>query len=87
MISMAQCTTSISCPDPSERLGTPLYIGPFNPQPPPSPPFVYQQNFTVTVPEYLEHGSSAILSLTHLCLIGAGPFPLLEFKNVMLSVV
>lgn len=56
--------------DASERLGTTLYNGPFNPQfqsaPPGAPP---HQNFTVFVPPTLPAGP-AVLTLTHLSLVG-----------------
>ncbi|THH18320.1 hypothetical protein EW146_g2651 [Bondarzewia mesenterica] len=86
VISMAQCTSG-GCPDPTELLGRTLYYGPYNPQYPTTrtPQNVPQQNFSVTVPSTLQQGK-AVLTVTHLSLVGAGPFPLLEFKNVTLNI-
>ncbi|KIK05300.1 hypothetical protein K443DRAFT_360114 [Laccaria amethystina LaAM-08-1] len=55
------------CPSPSERLGSVLYAGPFNPQAHGGGRFY--QNFTVTVPSFLPNGQ-ALFTLTHLCLLG-----------------
>ncbi|THH06407.1 hypothetical protein EW146_g9617, partial [Bondarzewia mesenterica] len=71
VISMAPCTAG-GCPDPTERLGSILYYGPYNPQYPitRSPQDVPQQNFSVTVPAYLQQ-SLAQLTVTHFSLVGA----------------
>lgn len=89
VISLAHCASSDvpHCPDPTQLLGPTLYAGPFDPQYPPSrtPQDVPQQNFTVTVPAATQSGT-AVLTVTHMSLVGAGPYPLLEFKNVTLDV-
>lgn len=75
VISIAPCPDGI-CLDPAERLGTTLYVGPFNPQ---YPTFPYygnyqpQQNFTVDIPEALA-GQKAILSVVHFALLGVRVF-------------
>lgn len=71
------------CPSPSERLGSVLYAGPFDPQAHGGGGFY--QNFTVTVPSSLSSGQ-ALFTLTHLCLLGAGPFPLLEYRNATVTI-
>ncbi|KAI9573122.1 hypothetical protein HD554DRAFT_2202398 [Boletus coccyginus] len=45
----------------------------------------FYQNFTVQIPDYTTPGP-AIFTLTHLCLIGAGPYPLLEFRNASVTI-
>ena len=72
MISILQCPQSGHCPDPFDELGTTLYLGPYHPQFPtfPTPQDQPQQNFTVTVPTYLEANYKAQLAVTHLTLIG-----------------
>ncbi|KAJ1717432.1 hypothetical protein CA14_011820 [Aspergillus flavus] len=71
------------CPQPSDQLGNVLYAGPWTPTAHPSSG--NYQNFTLQVPEYMPEGP-ATFTLTHLCLIGAGPVPLLEFRNVTVTV-
>ncbi|ETW76802.1 hypothetical protein HETIRDRAFT_442125 [Heterobasidion irregulare TC 32-1] len=89
IISLAHCPSSNvpHCLDPTQLLGPTLYYGPFDPQYPSfrTPQDVPQQNFTVTVPAALQNGT-AVLTVTHLSLVGAGPYPLFEFKNVTLDV-
>ncbi|EIW76490.1 hypothetical protein CONPUDRAFT_111470 [Coniophora puteana RWD-64-598 SS2] len=76
------CSSASSCPSPSQQLGSVLYSGPFTPTG--HGQAGYYQNFTVTIPDYLNPGPG-LFSLTHLCLIGAGPFPLLEFRNASVT--
>ncbi|KAJ7820751.1 hypothetical protein B0H14DRAFT_2833228 [Mycena olivaceomarginata] len=64
-----------------------LYNGPYDPEfhtnvSRSKPP---HQNFTVTIPATARTGP-AQLSVTHLSLVGAGPFPLLETLNMTLNV-
>jgi hypothetical protein len=70
-IGMLQCTAP--CPDPTDELGTVLYAGAFNPQfpPPTTPNHEPQQNFTVTVPSFLQHGQTVQLAALVYTLIGA----------------
>ncbi|KAI0075758.1 hypothetical protein K474DRAFT_1559154, partial [Panus rudis PR-1116 ss-1] len=89
-ITLVSCTSfpdgQCGSVDTSQRLGTTLYSGSYNPQ--------YQQgafskpphqNFTVTVPETIAQGQAS-LSVVHLSLVGAGPFPFLEVANRTLNV-
>ncbi|KAF8262822.1 hypothetical protein EI94DRAFT_1600410 [Lactarius quietus] len=87
VISMLQCPQNI-CPSPYDVLGEPLYIGPYNPQFPPitTPDHEPQQNFTVQVPTYFQPGYTAQLSVCHLSLIGAGPYPFFEIRNETLNI-
>ncbi|KAI0784032.1 hypothetical protein C8Q75DRAFT_736445 [Abortiporus biennis] len=83
VISMAACSPICNF-DASQRLGTTLYNGPYHPDPlAPNQPF---ENFTVQVPQSLQSGTQTVLSVTHLSLVGAGPFPFLEVQNVTLNV-
>ncbi|KAI0061524.1 hypothetical protein BV25DRAFT_1916879 [Artomyces pyxidatus] len=86
VISMLGC--SGPCPDPYDALGSTLYAGSYSPQYPANrlPWDQPQQNFTVTVPSYLSAGT-AQLSVLHLSLVGAAPFPLYEIKNTTVTVV
>ncbi|KAJ7449190.1 hypothetical protein FB451DRAFT_1053488 [Mycena latifolia] len=75
------------CPPPSEIIGNVLYNGPYDPEfhtnvTPSKPPY---QNFTVTIPASARTGP-AQLSVTHLSLVGAGPFPFLESLNITVNV-
>ncbi|KAH7911454.1 hypothetical protein BJ138DRAFT_1150657 [Hygrophoropsis aurantiaca] len=85
-VGIALATTSCSggsCPQPSARLGSVLYAGPFNPTAHATGGFY--QNFTVTIPDYMTKGP-AIFTLTHLCLLGAGPYPFLEYRNASITI-
>ncbi|KAH9841939.1 uncharacterized protein C8Q71DRAFT_355764 [Rhodofomes roseus] len=95
VISIVPCETS-TCNSPTEDistnlgpLGVILYNGPYNPQydsvspPDHKPP---HQNFTVQVPSWYRSGDSVALAVTHISLVSAGPWVLLEFKNVSLVV-
>ncbi|EIM79421.1 uncharacterized protein STEHIDRAFT_126517 [Stereum hirsutum FP-91666 SS1] len=96
VISVAPCSSSNieSCPDPSGRLGSTLYSGSFDPEFPTSSPGSTangyngpQQNYTVIIPSNgLTSGNLALLSVVHLSLVGAGPYPLYEIKNVTLNI-
>jgi len=70
------------CPAPAEALGSVLYAGPWTPTNHQSGGFY--QNFTVTLPSYL--GGPAIFTLTHLCLLGAAPYPFLEYRNATVNI-
>ncbi|EIN13077.1 hypothetical protein PUNSTDRAFT_98137 [Punctularia strigosozonata HHB-11173 SS5] len=91
VIGLRSCGTQPSCDAVSaqEDIGSILYNGPYNPvftlddpatrfKPP-------HQNFTVTVPP-AEISGLAVLSVTHLSLVGAGPFALLETKNITVNI-
>ncbi|KAJ6555134.1 hypothetical protein DFH09DRAFT_987594 [Mycena vulgaris] len=86
VIGFLNCFSPAPCPSPMDRIGSILYKGRYNPQfhnvtghkPP-------HQNFTVTIPRSASAGK-AQLSVIHLNLIGAGPFPFLESRNLTLMV-
>ncbi|TFK46217.1 hypothetical protein OE88DRAFT_1707830 [Heliocybe sulcata] len=71
------------CTPATDAIGSVLYSGSYNPQysseagTASKPP---HQNFTVTVPENIQTGR-AILSVSHLSLVGAGPWPMFEVVN------
>ncbi|KAH9949818.1 hypothetical protein B0H21DRAFT_726143 [Amylocystis lapponica] len=75
--------------DVTQVLGPILYKGPFSPEEhnvegqPWNPPY---QNFTVTVPSTMRSGQAS-LTVSHFVLIGAGPEPWLEVKNMTMNVV
>ncbi|TFK49566.1 hypothetical protein OE88DRAFT_1662087 [Heliocybe sulcata] len=87
VIAIRSCFGGV-CANPADVLGSILYTGSFNPaftsepgtgsKPP-------HQNISVAIPSTLQSGP-ATLSVTHLSLVGAGPFPLFEIKNVTLNV-
>ncbi|KAH9979862.1 hypothetical protein BGW80DRAFT_463433 [Lactifluus volemus] len=87
VISLLNCLTHL-CPSPIDILGNTLYSGPYNPQFPttPTPLNAPQQNFTLTVPRTFKRDTKAQLTVTHLALVGAGPFALFEHENVTLHV-
>ncbi|KAF8157503.1 hypothetical protein BJ912DRAFT_866971, partial [Pholiota molesta] len=75
-----------TCLPPDDILGSILYNGPYNPQfsstAHSKPP---HQNFTVTIPASIGKGR-AQLAAFHVSLIGAGPEPFSETKNITLIV-
>ncbi|KIJ69723.1 hypothetical protein HYDPIDRAFT_120694 [Hydnomerulius pinastri MD-312] len=75
------CTNGV-CPSPADQIGAVLYSGSYNPTG--KLEGAEFENFTVVVPEFLAPGE-AIFTLTHLCLIGAGPHPMLEYRNVTVN--
>ncbi|EMD40034.1 hypothetical protein CERSUDRAFT_81333 [Gelatoporia subvermispora B] len=74
--------------DVTQDLGHILYSGPYDPEfhqgagLPNKPPY---QNFSVQVPSNLPAGEAA-LTVSHFSLVGAGPFPFFEVKNITLTV-
>ncbi|KAH7920762.1 hypothetical protein BV22DRAFT_1132822 [Leucogyrophana mollusca] len=86
VIALQSCAAR-ACSPPSDVLGSILYNGPFNPQAPNPNPDHQQlnQNFTVQVPSGFQSGS-ALLSVTHVALIGAGPAPWIQYQNVTVNV-
>ncbi|KAL0948257.1 hypothetical protein HGRIS_010853 [Hohenbuehelia grisea] len=82
-----QTCAEAPCPPPDSALGTTLYSGGFDPQfqieSTGKPP---HQNFTVFVPPTTPKGT-AQLSAMHLSLIGAGPMPFMELKNITINIV
>ncbi|KAG1743640.1 uncharacterized protein EDB91DRAFT_1125208 [Suillus paluster] len=82
-LAINNCANDI-CPAPADALGSVLYAGSWTPE-------NHQvggsyQNFTVTLPSYLAEGP-AIFTLTHLCLLGAAPYPFLEYRNATVNIV
>ncbi|KAJ7148747.1 hypothetical protein C8R43DRAFT_1008648 [Mycena crocata] len=77
-----------TCPPPTDIIGSVMYKGQYNPEfhtnvSASKPP---HQNFTLTIPASMQKGPAQI-SLTHLSLVGAGPFPFFETQNVTVNVV
>ncbi|KAF8549699.1 hypothetical protein OG21DRAFT_1365425, partial [Imleria badia] len=81
-LAMISCTNGV-CPQPADQLGDVLYAGPWTPTP--HYPGGSYQNFTFQVSPYMSTGP-AIFTLTHLCLLGGGPYPLLEFRNATIMI-
>jgi len=86
LIIALQACSAVPCSNLSattDGLGTIMYSGNYTPTPHESykPPY---QNFTLTLPNSTEPGSS-ILSVAHLYLLGASATPILEFKNVTVT--
>ncbi|KAK1143225.1 hypothetical protein N8T08_006924 [Aspergillus melleus] len=82
-IGLQSCANS-PCHAAKDVMGQILYNGPYKP--------VYHEyylppyeNFTVTVPDSVESGE-AVLGVTHVSLVGAGPFPFLEVLNQTIQV-
>ncbi|KAH7926569.1 hypothetical protein BV22DRAFT_1008781 [Leucogyrophana mollusca] len=67
------------CPDPAKEMGAVLYSGAWDPKQQ-ADGGVYQ-NFSVVIPMFLGGAGSGIFSLTHVCLLGSGPEPVIEFRN------
>ncbi|KAG9317871.1 hypothetical protein JVU11DRAFT_2099 [Chiua virens] len=81
-LAMDTCGNGV-CPQPSDQLGDVLYAGPWTPTA--HAPGGFYQNFTLQVSEYMTAGP-AIFTLTHLCLLGGGPYPFLEFRNASITI-
>ncbi|KAG2096682.1 hypothetical protein BD769DRAFT_262208, partial [Suillus cothurnatus] len=83
VIAIRSCAWTLCAPQ-AEALGKILYNGPFNPrtrtgfkQP--------SQDFNVRIPQSMSNGN-ALLTVTHFALVGAGPRPWMELKNVSVVV-
>ncbi|KAH9851648.1 hypothetical protein C2E23DRAFT_886491 [Lenzites betulinus] len=63
----------------SEDIGTPLFSGPYNPEPVGNGHSDVFQNFTVTIPQSLPAGL-AVISVAHFALV-IGEIPLFEVVN------
>jgi len=81
-----------SCPDyacasPADIMGLILYNGGFDPEyrQPTSPQVQPYQNFTVQIPTSARSGAAQI-GVTHVSLVGAGPFPFMETMNQTITV-
>ncbi|KAF9226919.1 hypothetical protein BS17DRAFT_776339 [Gyrodon lividus] len=81
-LAMDSCSNGV-CPQPADQLGDVLYAGPWTPTGHSQGGFY--QNFTLQVSEYMSAGP-AIFTLTHLCLLGGGPYPFLEFRNASITI-
>ncbi|KAF8834567.1 hypothetical protein BDN67DRAFT_563103 [Paxillus ammoniavirescens] len=82
-LAVDSCSNGV-CPQPQSQLGDVLYAGPWNPVTA-KPGYGYYQDFTVQIPAYMTKGP-AIFTLTHLCLLGAGPVPFLEYRNASVKI-
>ncbi|KAF8834565.1 hypothetical protein BDN67DRAFT_914734 [Paxillus ammoniavirescens] len=80
-LAMDTCTNGV-CPQPTDQLGDVLYAGPWTPTGHPQGGFY--QNFTLQVPDFTP--GPAVFTLTHLCLLGGGPYPFLEFRNASVTI-
>ncbi|KAN0096994.1 hypothetical protein V8E55_001440 [Tylopilus felleus] len=81
-LAMDTCNNGV-CPQPANQLGDVFYAGPWNPTAHGQGGFY--QNFSLQVPQGWASGLS-IFTLTHLCLLGGGPYPFLEFRNATLTI-
>ncbi|KAF8555586.1 hypothetical protein OG21DRAFT_856962 [Imleria badia] len=79
---MINCNGGV-CPQPANQLGDVLYAGPWTPAP--HAPVGFYQNFSLQVPQYMSAGP-AVFTLTHLCLLGAAPYPFLEYRNASITI-
>ncbi|KIK78292.1 hypothetical protein PAXRUDRAFT_164365 [Paxillus rubicundulus Ve08.2h10] len=80
-LAMDTCTNGV-CLQPANQLGDVLYAGPWTPTGHPQGGFY--QNFTLQVPDFTP--GPAVFTLTHLCLLGGGPYPFLEFRNASVTI-
>ncbi|KAI6042830.1 hypothetical protein EDC04DRAFT_888023 [Pisolithus marmoratus] len=76
------CSNGV-CPQPTQQLGSVLYVGPWTPTAHTQGGFY--QNFTVKLDQYMPKGP-AVFTLTHFCLLGGGPVPFTEFRNASVTV-
>ncbi|KAF8119433.1 hypothetical protein EV363DRAFT_1384175 [Boletus edulis] len=83
-LAIDSCNNGV-CPQPADQLGNVLYAGPWNPTAHSPASGGFYQNFTLQVPTFMNTGP-AIFTLTHLCLLGAAPFPFLEFRNATVRI-
>ncbi|KAL6297882.1 hypothetical protein BKA93DRAFT_831176 [Sparassis latifolia] len=86
LLSCAGFTGGCAGLDVTDSLGTVLYQGPFAPAFQPVGFYEPYQNFTVQVPTSFAAGQAS-LSLSHFSLIGLGPYPNLEVKNITLNII
>ncbi|KIM40880.1 hypothetical protein M413DRAFT_445657 [Hebeloma cylindrosporum] len=86
VIGLVSCTSDPTgaCPPTSSQLGTILFNGDYNPQLHEQPGRPYQ-NFTLTVPAQFTRGKAQVAT-ARFHLIGAGPSPVLELNNVIITV-
>ncbi|KII83237.1 hypothetical protein PLICRDRAFT_127414 [Plicaturopsis crispa FD-325 SS-3] len=85
VIALEPCSTG--CRPPSSALGSILYSGAYNPEysATPADGKPPHQNFTVQIPSGTQLGTN-LLTVTHFSLVGAGPYPLLEYRNITLAI-
>ncbi|KAG1827630.1 uncharacterized protein BJ212DRAFT_65931 [Suillus subaureus] len=81
VIAIRSCARDLCAPQ-VEALGDILYNGPFNPRTNSNQP---TQDFNIRIPQSTSNGN-ALLTVTHFALIGAGPRPWMELKNVSVVV-
>ncbi|KII83245.1 hypothetical protein PLICRDRAFT_180650 [Plicaturopsis crispa FD-325 SS-3] len=86
VIALDSCSSSGGCRPPSDVLGNILYSGGFNPEySTPADGKPPHQNFTVQIPSGAQSGTN-LLTVTHFSLVGAGPYPLFEYRNITLNI-
>lgn len=81
-LSIANCNNGV-CPQPTQQLGDVLYAGPWTPTA--HSPGGFYQNFTFPITSDFVKGP-AVFTLSHFCLIGAGPVPETEFRNASVTI-
>ncbi|KAL4076387.1 hypothetical protein V8B97DRAFT_13933 [Scleroderma yunnanense] len=81
-LSIDNCNNGV-CPQPTQQLGDVLYAGPWAPTAHPQGGFY--QNFTFPITDEFTKGP-AVFTLSHFCLIGAGPVPYTEFRNASVTI-
>ncbi|KAI6152428.1 hypothetical protein BKA82DRAFT_993350 [Pisolithus tinctorius] len=81
-LSIDNCNNGV-CPQPTEQLGNVLYAGPWTPTGHAQGGFY--QNFTFQLDQYSTTGP-AVFTLSHFCLLGAGPVPFTEFRNASVTI-
>ncbi|KAI0695759.1 hypothetical protein C8T65DRAFT_583971 [Cerioporus squamosus] len=69
--------------DVTQVLGSVVFNGPYNPRPYESATVPYE-NFTVTVPSYLQPPQQVSLNIAHFALVGAEYMPFMEVDNITL---
>ncbi|KAL1745381.1 hypothetical protein HDZ31DRAFT_36634 [Schizophyllum fasciatum] len=85
VIGLASCPADSGCPpDAYYSLGTPMYVGGYEPELHESdqPPY---QNFSVQIPEGSSEGVN-LLTVAHFMLLGASTVPVLDFSNATVNV-
>ncbi|KAG2337244.1 hypothetical protein BDR05DRAFT_970462 [Suillus weaverae] len=81
VIAIRSCAWNLCAPQ-ADALGEILYNGLFNPRTNFKQP---SEDFNIRIPQSMINGS-ALLTVTHFALIGAGPVPWMELKNVSVVV-
>ena len=82
-----QSCPNYECASPADIMGYILYNGGYDPEyrQPASPQAQPYQNFTVQIPPSAQKGKAQI-GVTHVTLIGAGPYPFMETLNQTITI-